>query len=632
MDDSPLTRRASSLENKYLNAVLSSFLPAFGTRVDDEAHPQLKKYMIAPYDRRYRWWKMFLIVLVIYSAWACPFEIAFQRVGSGSFMIVDLVVDAFFAADIVVSFFVAYLDSSTYLLVDDRKEVATRYLMTPWFVMDLVSTIPFQVIYECFHGRKRTFFGYVELLRLWRLRRVSNLFARLEKDIRFSYFWTRCVKLIFVAMFVVHTVACTNYWLAINYRHKERTWLGHVLGENFENRSMWLCYTYAVYWTVTTLTTVGYGDIYAGNIGEKVFNIFFMLFNIGFTSYIIGNMTNLIVHGAIRTYLLRDNIREISRYATKNRLTEGLREQLMAHVELKYRTIQLQQDQVLADLPKAIRTSIGCHLFQNLVESTYLFKGFPQDFIMELVSELKAEYFPPKVDIILENDIPTDFYIVVAGEVDVMKNCNGSEKFLEKLGSGGMIGEIGVMLNIPQPFTVRSRRVSQVLRISHPHLSKLVHSYMDEGLKINSNFLQHLKTLKQDVVEEMPFVTEILEGVEENLGQSAGYDAQENCDYTNVNNDCNTFSQGSSFTPTTKPYSKSSAAKRVVIHGHHPDKSFNKEGHAYKRLISLPNSIEELLKIAEKEFGKKASKVLTKDGALVEELCIIRDNDHLYIC
>ena len=30
---------------------------------------------------------------------------------------------------------------------------------------------------------------------------------------------------------------------------------------------------------------------------------------------------------------------------------------------------------------------------------------------------MKAEYFPPKVDIILQNEIPTDLYILVSGAV-----------------------------------------------------------------------------------------------------------------------------------------------------------------------------------------------------------------------
>lgn len=33
------------------------------------------------------------------------------------------------------------------------------------------------------------------------------------------------------------------------------------------------------------------------------------------------------------------------------------------------------------------------------------------------VSEMKAEYFPPKEDVILQNEAPTDFYLLVTGAV-----------------------------------------------------------------------------------------------------------------------------------------------------------------------------------------------------------------------
>lgn len=64
---------------------------------------------------------------MVYSAWSSPFELAFRKVATGSLVPVDLVVDAFFGVDIILTFFVAYLDKSTYLLVDDHKKIAARY-------------------------------------------------------------------------------------------------------------------------------------------------------------------------------------------------------------------------------------------------------------------------------------------------------------------------------------------------------------------------------------------------------------------------------------------------------------------------------------------------------------------------
>lgn len=73
-----------------------------------------------------RLWQTFLVILVVYSAWASPFELAFRKVATGSLMYVDLAVDSFFAVDIILTFFVAYLDKSTYLLVDDHTKIAIR--------------------------------------------------------------------------------------------------------------------------------------------------------------------------------------------------------------------------------------------------------------------------------------------------------------------------------------------------------------------------------------------------------------------------------------------------------------------------------------------------------------------------
>jgi len=53
-----------------------------------------------------------------------------------------------------------------------------------------------------------------------------------------------------------------------------------------------------------------------------------------------------------------------------------------------------------------------------------------------------------------------------------------------------MVGEIGVMFNIPQPYTVRSRRLSQLIRIDHHHFKQLVKPFNEDGKAIITNFTQ----------------------------------------------------------------------------------------------------------------------------------------------
>lgn len=74
-----------------------------------------------------RCWESFMVLLVAYSAWVYPFEVAFMHKSSNmKIYIADSVVDLFFGIDIVLTFFVAYIDRTTHLLVRDKKKIVVR--------------------------------------------------------------------------------------------------------------------------------------------------------------------------------------------------------------------------------------------------------------------------------------------------------------------------------------------------------------------------------------------------------------------------------------------------------------------------------------------------------------------------
>ncbi|KAJ0078308.1 hypothetical protein Patl1_37159 [Pistacia atlantica] len=383
---SPHQHHEEEDESLNLRNLSKVILPPLGVSSFNQYQTH-SKWIVVPMDSRYRGWESFMVVLVAYSAWVYPFEVAFLNSSPNKKLyIADNIVDLFFAIDIVLTFFVAYIDPRTQLLVRHPKKIAMRYIST-WFLMDVASTIPFEALGYLITGKEKAGLSYslLGILRFWRLRRVKQLFTRLEKDIRFSYLWVRCARLLSVTLFLVHCAGCLYYLLADRYPHQGKTWIG-AWNPNYRETSLWIRYISAIYWSITTMTTVGYGDLHAVNTVEMIFIIFYMLFNLGLTAYLIGNMTNLVVEGTRRTMEFRNSIEAASNFVSRNRLPPRLKGQILAYMCL---SLSFQ----------------GC---------------FQGEILLLLVAKMKAEYIPPREDVIMQNEAPDDVYIIVSGEVEII--------------------------------------------------------------------------------------------------------------------------------------------------------------------------------------------------------------------
>lgn len=54
-------------------------------------------------------------------------------------------------------------------------------------------------------------------------------------------------------------------------------------------------YIYSLYWSMTTIATVGYGDFTARNIPETIWATFFMFLSIALSAFIIGSFTLIVI-------------------------------------------------------------------------------------------------------------------------------------------------------------------------------------------------------------------------------------------------------------------------------------------------------------------------------------------------
>ncbi|MCD7473374.1 3-ketoacyl-CoA thiolase 1, peroxisomal [Datura stramonium] len=655
----------------------SDLLPSLGARINYAT--KLRRFIISPFNPRYRCWEMFLVVLVIYSAWISPFEFAFLSYKKDdTLFIMDNIVDCFFAIDIFLTFFVAYLHRESYLLVDEPKKIAIRYLST-WFIFDVCSTVPFQSLILVFTDHKESGgvgFRLLSMLRLWRLRRVSALFARLEKDIRFNYFWMRCTKLVSVTLFAVHCAGCFYYTIADRYPDPKKTWIGAV-NPDFKQESVGDRYITSLYWSIVTLTTTGYGDLHAENSREMLFDIFYMLFNLGLTSYIIGNMTNLVVHWTSRTRNFRDTVKAAQEFAKRNQLPPRVQDQVLSHICLKFKTEALKQEETLNGLPKAIRSSIAHHLFFPIVQNVHLFQGVSRNLLFQLVPEMEAEYFPPKEDVILQNEAPTDLYIIVLGAVEFIVQIEGIEQTIGKAVAGELFGEIGVLCGRPQPFSVRTTEISQILRLNRTALINILRANPEDERIIMNNLLLKLQgfggfgyvdhqtnagpEIKRH--DDTALTSIDINNLEARVKKQEEHDGQEvnktmndlslnlenkrelnehNVELTGPDEGtkscqfkpevpccsnsclkrptCSTSSSGSKGTKSTNH------KRRITIH-------MKKESlhDQYGKLIILPDSLEELFRVAGQRFGGyNFKRAVNAEDAEIDDIDVIRDGDHLF--
>ena len=92
---------------------------------------------------------------------------------------------------------------------------------------------------------------------------------------------------------MMHLMACL--WIMVG-RFNEDIPVNWILVNGWTDYGNWELYICSFYWTVTTITTVGYGDISAYNNSERAFCSIAMIIGVFLYSYTIGSLSTLLLN------------------------------------------------------------------------------------------------------------------------------------------------------------------------------------------------------------------------------------------------------------------------------------------------------------------------------------------------
>ncbi|EKX43221.1 hypothetical protein GUITHDRAFT_73391, partial [Guillardia theta CCMP2712] len=273
---------------------------------------------IHPFSPFMKAWEFVSGCLLLYTTTATPFIIAFYSEQEGycqhsSTIELDMLVDIFFMFEIFLNFLTGRVYGGRYL--DGYASVAKNYARNG-LAVDVMSACPMSWM-EYYLVPNNAFIRYlrlIRLLRLLRLLKVLKIFNVLRKLFHFRPNVIRLYKLVFAVCMIGHLSGCA-WWLVKVQEGKEVLdkfklvhnidrygTLGSPLGSN---------YILALYFQMTTLCTVGYGDISASEDSERILMTFIMLLGASVFAIIISNMSTLVssMRGTDGMYLDRcDNI------------------------------------------------------------------------------------------------------------------------------------------------------------------------------------------------------------------------------------------------------------------------------------------------------------------------------------
>ena len=483
------------------------------TDTEDEESENEKEipWIILPDNPYKKIWDLLIAILILYSAIITPYEIAFSDSNKSSWF--EILIDIFLAIDIVLTFFSAYTDEEENL-VKNHKKIIKKYLKS-WFIIDIISVIPINNLFK--NGKYSGLTKISKLPKLYRLIKLTKLLRMTKMSSkgnlnRVTKFFMEKLKInanverlfFFVLTFLLmnHLCACFWYFMAKIEDFSPDSWvvrLGYMDNSNLE------LYIISFYWTLTTVTTVGYGDITAGTTIERIYNLFIMSFGVLLYSFAIGSLSSIVSTLDQKSEEMNQKLQILSSIKKEFNLEQGIYDKVRKVI--KYDLSRNQKDKMvfLQELPNKLRIELSQIMHDKVIQNFYFFRDQPSDFFAYVAPLLKPVKFSKNDYLYKCQDMIDEMYFVAKGTVIFCLDKRYGEKEIREIKKNNNFGEIEMCLNEKLSFNIKIKsrncelfvlKKNDFLRLSvnfKEFIESFLHKSLMKYLKFNEEKNQMIK-------------------------------------------------------------------------------------------------------------------------------------------
>ena len=435
-----------------------------------------------------------------------PYEVAFVARDAAYFRF-DVFVFVWYACDMALSFVTAYEDAATRSLVVDPAKVRWHYART-YFLVDLVATVPIELLIRTAVDSDAVKFlplaravRYLRVFKMLKLLRVVHLevaMRRVMKQMRIYPGVDRIAELAVVSLVLAHLVAC--FWGLLGLRggdgvdddacyagaavpFRRCSWL-QIAGLNREGDGddNFDLYVTCLYWAITTISTVGFGDIHPNSPGEKIFTSVIMVAGVGMYAIIISSFGAVIASFDTKKREMHSKSEALQRFVHKHDVPMRLATAMHNHQKRYLNAVHLwrtdETEQLVANLPRDLRSALVIHLERSLVSRVPFFIGKPRSFVADAVAVLGPLLADSGEVLVGKGEVANAVYFLVHGAIAIHASGRRGARELGHFRVGAYFGEEGCLLGAHWRAQLSADGACEAQLIEAANLEMLLNHYV----------------------------------------------------------------------------------------------------------------------------------------------------------
>ena len=366
----------------------------------------------------------------------------------------NLFIDILFICDLIVNFFKAYYNFEEMLIT--KSNLIFLHYLKGYFLVDLISAIPYYSIIkfialnrylkygitsqcsEFYNHEINDSFQVIELLKLIKMMKcisrtniVTNYFLNELNAFTFFENWSYLIFNISIFFLLLHLTACIHIFVSCT------VYPNWIIRNNLDFSSFSTIYLTSIYFLITTVTSVGYGDIIGNTFTEFCFQIFILLVGIISYSWLISSLSNYVKENGKQSELFNKKLEMLNEIKLEHpNMPKELYDKIYLHLE--YINLKQKKDKssLIDSLPHTVKKTLLCEMYKPIIDNFNFFKNFKNsEFINRVISKLKP-VIAVKNDFLLDQgEIIEETFFVKQGRLslEVKIDTVHPEKSVQKL-------------------------------------------------------------------------------------------------------------------------------------------------------------------------------------------------------